>query len=82
MNAKQFFRILFFASAFLIFAPGCTLVRPQYHYPPRTMIIHSNPNGKIPPGQMKKMTGAKSAKHYAPGQNKHYKGKGKKHKKK
>ncbi|MFC5682154.1 hypothetical protein ACYE2N_10175 [Flavobacterium sp. MAHUQ-51] len=30
----------------------------------------SNPSGKIPPGQAKKMTGSKSAKYYAPGQNK------------
>jgi len=27
-------------------------------------------NGKIPPGQMKKKTGANSAKQYAPGQGK------------
>jgi hypothetical protein len=35
-----------------------------------TVIIQSNPSGKVPPGQMKKATGAKSAKKYAPGQNK------------
>lgn len=28
-------------------------------------------SGKVPPGQMKKATGAKSAKPYAPGQNKY-----------
>ncbi|WP_461533825.1 hypothetical protein [Sinomicrobium sp.] len=32
--------------------------------------IHTNGKGEIPPGQMKKMTGDKSAKHYAPGQRK------------
>ena len=28
-------------------------------------------SGKVPPGQAKKATGSKSAKPYAPGQNKH-----------
>lgn len=28
-------------------------------------------SGKVPPGQVKKATGSKSAKPYAPGQNKH-----------
>ncbi|UYQ94951.1 hypothetical protein MKQ68_07570 [Chitinophaga horti] len=28
-------------------------------------------SGKVPPGQMKKATGSKSARPYAPGQNKH-----------
>jgi hypothetical protein len=30
----------------------------------------TNPNGKVPPGQMKKTTGSQSAAPYAPGQNK------------
>jgi len=47
---------------------SCTIVRPVYHHPSRTVIIQTNPNGKIPPGQMKKITGANSAKQYAPGQ--------------
>lgn len=34
----------------------------------KTIII--NKNGKIPPGQMKKATGSKSAAPYAPGQQK------------
>ncbi|MBC9909003.1 hypothetical protein [Chitinophaga varians] len=29
-------------------------------------------SGKVPPGQMKKMTGSQSAKPYAPGQQKKY----------
>jgi hypothetical protein len=37
------------------------------------VIVHPNPSGKVPPGQMKKMTGEKSAKHYAPGQKKKHK---------
>lgn len=32
--------------------------------------VHVNPNGKVPPGQAKKVTGEKSAKKYAPGQQK------------
>ncbi|WP_415324831.1 hypothetical protein [Chryseobacterium sp. MMS23-Vi53] len=32
--------------------------------------LKSNGNHGLPPGQVKKVTGAKSAKHYAPGHNK------------
>lgn len=32
--------------------------------------VKTNANGDIPPGQMKKLTGEKSAKAYAPGQQK------------
>lgn len=32
--------------------------------------VHTNAKGDIPPGQMKKITGEKSAKKYAPGQQK------------
>lgn len=32
--------------------------------------VKSNANHDIPPGQMKKITGSKSAKPFAPGQNK------------
>ncbi|BBE17355.1 hypothetical protein AQPE_1505 [Aquipluma nitroreducens] len=49
------------------------MVRPAYHHPSRTVIIRTNPNGKVPPGHMKKMTGEKSAKHYAPGHKKKHK---------
>jgi hypothetical protein len=34
------------------------------------MIISTHPSGKMPPGQVKKMMGDKSAKAYAPGHNK------------
>ena len=37
--------------------------------------IHTNAHGDLPPGQAKKITGEKSAKAYAPGQQKN-KGKG------
>lgn len=40
--------------------------------------VHKHPHGHIPPGQAKKIHGEKSAKRYAPGQQKkhHKKGKG------
>lgn len=63
---KKQILILLLLSGFFIFGTGCTVIRPHHH--PRTVIIHSNSSGRIPPGQMKKMTGAKSAKQYAPGQ--------------
>jgi len=70
MKTRKSYLILFLISAFLILGTGCTIVRPGYHHPSKTVIIRTNPNGKIPPGQMKKATGAKSAKQYAPGQQK------------
>jgi hypothetical protein len=73
MKTKNQFLILFLVSLFLIFGTSCTVIRPQHHHPSGTVIIHSNPSGKIPPGQMKKATGAKSAKQYAPGQAKKHK---------
>lgn len=73
MKTKKHLLILLLLSVFLLFGTGCRVYAPQHHS--RTMFIHTNPNGKIPPGQMKKMTGAKSAKQYAPGQvKKHNKG--------
>jgi len=73
MKTKNQILILFLISAFLIFGTSCRIVRPGYHHPSRTVIIQTNPNGKIPPGKMKKATGAKSAKQYAPGQQKKHK---------
>ncbi|MDR7370617.1 hypothetical protein [Flavobacterium aquidurense] len=32
--------------------------------------VHTTSSGKVPPGQAKKMSGSKSAKAYAPGQQK------------
>jgi len=81
MKTKKHLLILFLVSVFLIIGNSCTIVRPGYRHPSRTVIIHSNPSGNVPPGQMKKMTGAKSAKQYAPGQVKKQNGQGKKHKK-
>lgn len=82
MKTKNQILILFLISAFLILGTSCTIVRPGYYHPSRTVIIHTNPSGKVPPGQMKKMTGEKSAKNYAPGQQKKYKEQAKKHKNK
>jgi len=74
MKTKNQILILFLISQFLILGNSCTMVRPAYHYPSKTVILRTNPNGKVPPGQMKKMTGEKSAKQYAPGQDKKLKG--------
>ena len=82
MKTKNQILFLFLISVFLILGTGCTIIRPGYYHPTRTVIIKTNPNGKIPPGQMKKMTVAKSAKEYAPGQVKKQNGKSKKHKNK
>ncbi|MDP2338072.1 MAG: hypothetical protein Q8N05_16825 [Bacteroidota bacterium] len=71
MKTKKHLLILLLLSVFLIFGTGCTIIHPQHRS--RGVIIHSNPSGRIPPGQMKKMTGEKSAKQYAPGQVKKHK---------
>lgn len=60
---------LFLIAIFLVSATGCRVVRPHHHRS-KTVIVAPNPSGKVPPGQVKKATGAKSAKEYAPGQNK------------
>lgn len=74
MKTRKPFLILFLLAVFLVFGTGCMVIRP-HHHPSRTVIIHSNHKGKVPPGQMKKATGAKSAKQYAPGQQKKHKNK-------
>ena len=50
-------RIALFAIIALITVSSCT-------------VVHTKSNKKIPPGQMKKLTGSKSAAPYAPGQQK------------
>lgn len=57
MKKRYLFIVL--AAAISIGAVSCRATR-----------VNLNPNGDVPPGQMKKITGAKSAKKYAPGQNK------------
>lgn len=66
MKTKNPFLILVLLIAFLISGSGCRVIYPQYRE--KTITISTNPSGKVPPGQMKKMTGEKSAKNYAPGQ--------------
>ncbi|MDP2113021.1 MAG: hypothetical protein Q8K69_03060 [Bacteroidota bacterium] len=69
MKTKTHLLILLLFSVFLIFGSGCTIIKPQQQRS-KGVVIHSSRSGRIPPGQMKKMTGAKSAKQYAPGQQK------------
>lgn len=71
MKAKKRLLILLLFSVFLIFGSGCTIIKPQQRS--KGVVIQSNRSGRIPPGQMKKLTGAKSAKQYAPGQQKKHK---------
>ena len=71
MKTKKHLLVLLVLSAFLLFGTGCVVHYPTYHK--KGVIISTKPNGKIPPGQMKKMTGEKSAKAYAPGQQKKHK---------
>lgn len=73
MKMSKNLLLLFVFSLFLLLGSGCHTHRhyPQYHK--KGMIITSKPNGKVPPGQVKKMTGDRSAKAYAPGQNKNSK---------
>ncbi|HET6557072.1 MAG TPA: hypothetical protein VFG54_07130 [Prolixibacteraceae bacterium] len=79
MIEKRNLVILLVFYFFLVFASSCRVHHPQYHK--KGMIITSKPTGKLPPGQVKKEMGAKSAKAYAPGQNKSSKGKDPKYKK-
>ena len=71
MNPTKHLLILLLFSVFLVFGSGCTVIKPQQRS--KGVVIQSNRSGHIPPGQMKKLTGAKSAKQYAPGQQKKHK---------
>lgn len=70
MRISKNILLLLVLSLFILLGSGCRVHRhyPQYHK--KGMIITSRPNGKVPPGQVKKMTGDKSAKAYTPGHNK------------
>jgi hypothetical protein len=54
--------LVFVLSLILLAGSGCS------HR--KVIIVNNRSTHKIPPGQAKKMTGAKSAKAYAPGQQK------------
>jgi len=62
---------LILAGGAILSAGSCTVM-----YPTSGRTVHRTVVGTdVPPGQMKKMTGEKSAKAYAPGQNKKKKNK-------
>ena len=69
MKTKISIFTILLVAIFLVSATGCRVVHPHRHRT-KTVIIAPNPSGNVPPGQVKKATGAKSAKEYAPGQNK------------
>ncbi|PWV45863.1 hypothetical protein C7475_11280 [Chitinophaga sp. S165] len=60
----MFTRPILILSLLFAFVISCTISACTYHATP-----HGNPHG-LPPGQAKKLTGSKSAKPYAPGQQK------------
>ena len=67
MKTRKQLLILLSLSLFLISGTSCQVFYPQHHSKGE---VHTNSKGEIPPGQEKKMTGEKSAKQYAPGQEK------------
>ena len=72
MKTKSLLWVIFLCFAIFTITPGCKV----YHTNHKSgTVVTSNPSGKVPPGQAKKATGAKSAKEYAPGQNKQKKNK-------
>ena len=72
MKTKSLFLVVILAGAVFAISQGCKV----YHTNHKSgTVVTSNPSGKVPPGQAKKATGAKSAKEYAPGQNKQKKNK-------
>lgn len=58
MKIAGFLKHLFITTLLALFITSCSV-----H-------THTSNSGKIPPGQAKKMSGSKSAKAYAPGQQK------------
>lgn len=60
------YAFLILVSATILSAGSCTVFVPVSGRPAHRTAFRSH----VPPGQMKKMTGKKSAKAYAPGHNK------------
>ena len=56
---KQLFKVILFFVVAIFFISSCVV----------PVVVQGNQK-KVPPGQMKKATGSKSAKPYAPGQQK------------
>ena len=61
---KRYLILILLVALFSFGASSCVVTRVPAHR-----------NGNVPPGQMKKISGSKSAKQYAPGQQKIKKGK-------
>ncbi|MDR6764331.1 hypothetical protein J2Y38_004564 [Flavobacterium sp. 2755] len=61
MKTARFFKYLLFTTLLMLFVTSCSV---------HNVHNSSSNSGKIPPGQAKKMSGSKSAKAYAPGQQK------------
>ncbi len=68
MKTKSLLLLIILVIAVFAVSPGCKVHHPKYK---SGILVAPNPSGKVPPGQVKKATGAKSAKQYAPGQKKH-----------
>jgi hypothetical protein len=60
---KTYFLLLITAALFLQVSTGCSRTR-------KVVIVKPVKTKSLPPGQAKKITGAQSAKPYAPGQQK------------
>lgn len=60
---KRYLILIIVAALFVAGSSSCTVSR-----------VSVNGKGHVPPGQMKKITGSKSAKQYAPGQQKNKNG--------
>jgi len=67
MKLKRIIPAILLAFTFSVFAGSCRSV--HVHRQPKKE-VKTNAKGEIPPGQMKKLTGEKSAQKYAPGQQK------------
>lgn len=61
MKTVRIFRNVFITISLTLFITSCSV---------HTVHNSSSNSGKIPPGQAKKTSGSKSAKNYAPGQQK------------
>lgn len=66
MKKNLRFTLLIIAAAVLLTAGSCTVFYPVGVRPAHRVVVKNH----VPPGQMKKITGEKSAKSYAPGQQK------------
>jgi len=70
MKTKKQFLFLLVLSVFIVFGTSCAVIVPGHH---SHSTHYYSSKSKMPPGQAKKMTGSKSAKQFAPGQQKKHK---------